>query len=958
MIPFLQHLAASLYQQYGQNMASLRIVLPNRRGRLYLKKYLAKSIETPLWVPEIEGAEDFVVRTTGLQMADQVGLLFDLYAVHCELEKEKAQDFDEFISWGQILLHDFNELDLYLADPQQLFYYLDETKVLALWNLNRRPLSEFEQNYLAFYHQLYDYYTRLKARLLEKKRVYQGLAFRVLAENIEQYLDQIPGQSLVFAGFNALTAAEELIIRTLVRESKAKVLWDADKYYLENPDQEAGLFLRRFKKTWVQEFDLLSDSYKTEAKQVYVTGVPGQTGQARLAGNILQRIVAAAKKLNLESIQSVMSKTAIVLADENLLIPLLHSIPTEVGAYNVTMGYPLDKTPAAGFFLQLLEMIEKERRFRRMQLRESNQAAFYYKDVWQFWAHPYFRYMGVADRLVDKQASTEVSQVFYSVEEVCEKFQNSHLKQVVGDLLAVDEEDWQAISRAFLLVTEMLRDAFVKGKSAENRKSSVQEDLELEYLYAFSRIFRKTRQYLVDYPGSRKVAAFRRLLSQLVQQESVSFFGEPLTGLQVMGVLETRNLDFENVIVLSANEDLLPSGKSGQSFVPTEICRSFSMPTYREKNAVYAYHFYRLLQRAKKCWLVYNTEAGAIGSSDRSRFINQMIHELPAYNPRINIQESILVTPPRMGGAKQPITIPKMAAHLEILQKRASGFSPSALNVYRKCSLQFYYRYVVGLDELEQPEESIDASTMGTVVHRVLEEMYLPFVGLNVSPHDVKKMLKTYESHTLSAFKAEYQGSDVGFGKNLLIVKVAQRFVKNFLQMELQALENNHSLRVFGLEQQLEGLLELPETSAGLKVKIAGLIDRIDIVDDVYRIIDYKTGRVEARDLVLKDWGQLNEDLHEKTFQLLVYAWLYRSAHKDVWPLLTAGIFSFRRLSNGLLNLVLPEKEALINLSQLDAFEEILRSLFYELFDVSIPFQQTCELDRCAYCPYKDLCER
>ena len=465
-----------------------------------------------------------------------------------------------------------------------------------------------------------------------------------------------------------------------------------------------------------------------------------------------------------------------------------------------------------------------------------------------------------------------------------------------------------------------------------------------------------------EYPYIENLKVFRALFSQLVQM-TLPFYGEPLHGLQVMGMLETQTLDFKNIIMLGVNEDFIPSGKSTNSFIPVDIRRKFSLPTYHDRNAVFAYHFYRVIQRANKVSIIYNTEPGELGGGDKSRFIAQLQYEMTKYNPKIKIQERILSVPALTDKVESKIEITKTSEIINKLNNQAVyGFSASALNTYRNCPLQFYFKYIAGIDESDKPEETIEASTLGSVIHDVLALMYKPFENKKILPVDIQKMKSHSEFLVKDAFKKYYANGDIDFGKNLLIVKVAIQYILNFLEYETSFCKKINDeggyLMIREIEKMVSSSVLIRAGQTSLNVNLSGRFDRVDEVSGTIRIIDYKTGRVEKKDLKLKLWEDISADIKlDKVFQLLFYTYIY--SYNDIKKLSTVvpGIISFRNLSSGLLNLELPENDT-PGLESLEKFESVLKSILNDIFNSEIPFYQTEKIDNCKFCPFASICNR
>jgi ATP-dependent helicase/nuclease subunit B len=968
MTKFLEQTAGYLYQRYGAGISGLCIVLPNRRGGLYLKKYLAQQIGKTSWAPAIYSVEDFITGLSGLRVAEQTQLLFELYEVHKSIEGAKAQPFEEFISWGQQLLGDFNEIDNYLVDPVKIFQYLNEARALSLWNLDNKPLTDFEKQYLHFYNSLSLYYQQLTSRLLNKGLGYPGLIFRQVASKMDAQEFQLNWDKVIFAGFNALTAAEEKIIDTLVTSDRAEVLWDADEYWLENKQQEAGDFIRTWIKKWKQpETRWIGNDLGNSEKNIFITGVPFHIGQVKHAGQLLKDLL----DLKVPS-----GEIAVVLMDEQLLMPLLSSLPEELSDLNITMGLSLDQSPLFDLFDDIFRMQENVNRFSRA--REGGKIKFYHRDILKILDHPFI------SRLADSMMQGNS----FALKEIIDSIRQGNKVFLGKDEITGAEADlfseklnflepvfihWNKPSDAVMSLQTMIlafRDAFISPITDKETESPGRRlQIETEYLYAFSKILHQLSTLMNRYDTVSKIETFHVLFTQLAGSTMLPFFGEPLKGVQLMGMLETRTLDFSNVILLSANEDLLPSSKTSSSYIPFDIRRDFKLPTHHQKNAVYGYHFYRLLQRAQNVHLLYNSEADELGGGDKSRFIKQIITELPSYNPAIKIVEQLLSTPLIKGEPYPPIIIPKEGDVYEKMKAKATkGFAPTTLNYYRQCPLKFYYHSIAGLEEQKELEDTIDPQILGQAVHDALNQLYQSFKDAPLTKENITSMLSEAEAATDQAFLKKYKGSELTFGKNLLLVRVAKILITKFLRSESVLVsdlkEKGISLTVKFLEQFIEKHVTIQHHGQKIDVRLKGFMDRVDRIGEEWRIVDYKTGRVEERDLKLETLDELiqNPDL-SMSFQLLSYAYLFGTRFENNKQKIRAGIIPLKKGSEGFLEVTVPsvseEKSGSLILSDhLKDFEKILMKMLEEIFDTDVPFIQTEDRKVCEKCIFIDLCGR
>ncbi len=974
MTSFLGKTAKHLFERYGSDLSEICIVMPNRRAGLFLNRFLAAELSRPVWAPAMFSVEDFLAKIARMKEVEPIHLLIELYDIHKETDGEKAQLFEEFLSWGPQLLTDFNDIDRYLADAGELFGYLDEVRAINLWNLDKTPLTEFQKNYLAFYHSLGSYYTKLVQRLLSRGEGYQGLVFREASRRIADGTGKVPWSKVVFIGFNALTKAEEQVMTHLHRDGQAEFIWDADRYYLEQSHQEAGSFLRQWLSVWPEkEKRWVSEDFLNGAKEIEVVGVPNVTGQVKFCGELLQlRQLPAGEN------------TAIVLPDESLLMPLLNSLPAEVDELNITMGLPLKHTPLADLLENVLQM---HLHAAGMEGSRNSGKRFYFRDVLKILQHPLVT--GICRRILGNQfALSEVTarvrsgnQVFLSKDDL----HGSDLFSAELGMLDPFFEPWPGPSEAipFLRrIVEMVRESIqLPDRSADQKPESLSGEVDTENAFVFARLLLQLSEIVNRYPSYFTLKTFCNFFRQLTQSTTLPFYGEPLKGTQIMGMLETRTLDFDNLIILSCNEGLLPSGKTAHSFIPFDIKREFGLPTYHHKDAVYAYHFFRLLQRAKKVWLLYNTEPNLLKGGEKSRFIQQICRELPLYNPAIKIHEQLLVSVLQKNEPYPPIIIAKEGEVLETMVKKArDGFAPTALNAFRNCALRFYFSAIAGLKEPEEAADTIDPKTLGVAVHKALQVLYTLHQHEPLTTAAITTMIAKSDEAVQQAFAEKFKGSSTAFGKNLLLVNVARFMVRNFLNGEMDLVkelsEKGAVMKVELLEQHLRRPIHVCAGEVDFEVIVKGVVDRVDRMGDETRVIDYKTGLSDKTELQVNGWEDLQHDpLLDKGFQLLTYAWLlHEKASKSV---MRAGIISLKSLGSGFMTVNVPAplsgnqdavqpgtpkakqpKTDKLGEEEMVAFEAQLKLILEALFDTAVPFLQTESRDVCARCPYISICGR
>ncbi len=952
---FLRKVSDYIFSSYGEKIDDLCIVLPNRRAGLFLKQHFSNHSAKPLWSPEIFSIEDFIWELSGMKKADTAEQLYIFYSVYKKAEKEKAETFELFCKWAPTLLNDFNETDSYLANTEKLFGNLSDIRGIEEWSLTNATLTDFQKQYLHFWSSIGGWYRSYREALLKERIAYPGLAYRYVAENLTELLAGRKWRKIIFAGFNALTAAEEKIVAGLRASGKADVLWDADRYYIENTANEAGRFLRKYRKEYFKPpvgsttvFEHIEDRLSTEEKKITVVGVARMVSQAKAAAHFLETF-SKEKRYS--------PNTAIVLGDESLLLPLLHALPEEAQNINITMGFPLRNTPVASLVTTLFQLHLNADRFNvQTALREgSRERKFYHADLIRLLRHPYIKQLLASSGLAEKLSThiTRKNIIFSSAGQLESYFPN--LKEHFAPIKTL-LTPWTEIPVALQGLTslvEMLRPVF----SVPAATTGLKLNIELEYIFQLHLIIKRAGTLHEKWNIASDVSTLKALIDQQLSSSTLPFIGEPLSGLQIMGVLETRTLDFENVILLSANENILPAGKAAHSFILYDLRKYFNMPVWDDKDAVSAYHFYRLMQRSKNIFIVHNTDQELFGNREKSRFVTQLLYELPVANKNIKIEEVVFDAGlPATDIAPELIIIPKtgsIPAKMDELSMQ--GLSPSLLNTYRNCSLQFYFHYVAHLREPDEVKETIGADTLGTIIHKSLDEIYRPQLGQLLSA-EFFDTAKKKVPHTVEATFAQfYSAEESSYGKNLLAKKIAVRYLQDYFTREKKNLQTNLSgiPHVSELETELEFTVEVN----GKKVRLKGQADRIDKTDYLVTLIDYKTGKTDQKELKVKEWIDISTNASiGKSFQLLMYAWLYSRMKGNTLPV-SSGIVSFRKLSDGFMNVSTPDGEFILP-QTLDYFEKALFELLDELFDPEKKFSQTEDLDICRLCDFRGICRR
>lgn len=932
MEPFLHHVAKYVAENYQDDIENICIVFPNRRARLFFKRELAKVLQKTIFTPKILSIEEFVLEIVGRKNIDSTEQLFLFYSIYREQNPGKHESFDEFASWGTILLSDFNEIDSYLINTKSFFEYVNDERALTVWSPERKEISDFQKQYLDFWKSLPHYYNEFVKRLNEDKNTYQGLAYRLAADIITKS-DFTSYKKVIFAGLNALNAAEEKIIQTLIKKGKAITLWDSDNYFISNEEQEAGRFLRNHQDNeWYKkhegdkEFKWKFDNFREGKKQLNFIAVPKNIGQANEACNVLSTLYNPHQPKD----------CALILADEGLLLPVLNNLPENVDKVNITMGYSLKNTLEFSFLSLFVHLFSGSR------VTESGNK-FYTPNLIEWLNHPLFKLLVKQNYLVNelKNEFLKSNRFFISANDI------GFLSERTAPL-------WSEIYTTYLKLESPTGSSLIEkaqfilsGLKAERKDSLVEMEFILQLRLILLRIKELNNKYAIEL----SLQNFQKIFYQLVSSSEAAFFGEPLQGLQIMGMLESRALDFKKIIITGLNEGILPAGKKGNSFIPYEVKKIFGLPTYSEKDAIFSFHFYRLISRAEELYLIYNSDSDSFNGAEKSRFITQIENELCQYAPNITLNYTETFVPVIKSEATGSISIRKNEAINKLIEQRLkNGLAPTALNALRNCSLRFYFNEIAKLKPSEEIEESIDAAGFGTITHNTLERIFEDFKGRQILAHDLKAKLATVENIATKEFQEHTRNRKIE-GKNLLLLKAIIKLITNFLKQELILVENN-KLELVSLEEKLSFETEIN----GVPVILKGKADRIDRINGQIRIIDYKTGTVTNSELKLDSVDDfLNPDKNDKAFQLLSYAYLYYRNNPTNIP--TACIISFKDIKAGNKPLTVNGND-LISITVFNEFEKHLSALIAELISPATNFTQTTNADYCKYCDYKQICNR
>ena len=900
----------------NSNVSDITFILPSKRAGLFLRTELKKQINVPALLPKILSIEEFIIQISGLTLIDNITLLFEFYTIYnSNTPKEKLDSFETFTKWARILLQDFNEMDSNLIDGQSILSYVSESKRVEKWNLQEKDHTQLTKNYLAFFDLIKIYYSELFSHLLCKNIGYQGMLFKKASENTNQFISLHTSQKFIFAGFNALNKAEENIIHAFLLNEVAEIYWDNDDFYSKSSNQ-AGKYFKKYKDNWpyynTHSFKWEDNNINTK-KNIYIYGTPKNIGQIKKVGSILGEL---SKNKSLKN-------SAVILANEKLLPVLLNSIPKEIEEANITMGYELQNISLASFFESVFKLHLNKNKF-------ENKNYFYYKYFIQVIEHSCLHNHWNKDAIFKSNLNTLIYKkktIFISPDDIKKILpDNFKLTEIFNILFNIWENDIGFILNNLLSVIRLL---------SETEKSNI---LETEYLFRFNTVFQQLSNLNNDYGYIMNLNSLFQLYKQILKKENLSFQGEPLRGLQIMGLLESRVLDFETVIITSVNEGHLPMSGSENSFIPLDIKIEKGMPTYREKDTIFAYHFFKLFHRAKNIHLLYNTETDDFGSGEQSRFITQLeFAKENGFLENVTIKKS-LVMPNIISSPFYLKEIQKSNKVINILNKLAiDGFSPSSLSLYIRNPVDFYIRKILNLREYKEVEETIAANTFGTIIHDTLEKLYTPTIGSYLTLDHIKKMVGKLEIEIIDQFKKHYSEKSISSGKNYLTFEIANQFLLNFLNFEAKELKKHKKIRIIALEKPLSH--EYRSKNFSNTIKLKGFVDRIDEVDGVLRIIDYKTGKVESRSLMIKEWQKLtSEESYSKSFQVLFYAYLY-GKNKNLnfnTQTIESGIISFKNLKTGFMGV----NKTTIDQQTIDEFLIQLDRVLLEIYDPQIPFAE------------------
>jgi ATP-dependent helicase/nuclease subunit B len=926
---FLYQLAQYIHDK-NYDLEHTWMVLPSKRAGTFFINYLSEIKKSTFIAPQILSVTDLLDQLNPVQKIDKIETVIRLYSSYCKIlqaQNKIPEGFDEFLSWSGNLLKDFGDLDRYLINTNEFFSHINDAKAIELWNLDGSPLTAGEEEFIAFWKNLGFLYHDFQQQCIDKNEFSSSLHLKNTAQNISQIIQKIPEHiQIVIAGLNALTAAEEKIINALVNTQKAEIIWDMDAYYVKNNIQEAGIFMRRYLQKWPNNNSQWLHKSFEEAKNITIYECNSRYGQVKAMASNLQ------KQSPTEAL-----RTAVVLNEEDLLLPMLYALPNNVETANITMGYALDNTPLANLITTLLDIWRKS--------KGNKQAVYYYKDVFKLIDHPF------AAELFGKNTDfngfkTDIQQ--YKKVYLSKNFIAKYLGEEMSLVCFPEDSDLIGgkILHQLLKIIQILKENIEKGDAADLDKG-----LKIEYLYHYTIALRKLTQTIDKHFVEFNLNSAKSLIKQVLNKEKISFFGEPLSGIQIMGMLETRAIDFDTVYILSANEGVLPQGRKNNSFFPFDIAKYYGLPTHHEQDAIFAYYFYRLIQKAKNVHLFYYTSSDGLGTSgEPSRFIQQIQKELPEYSTNHSINFQTYAPSPNLD--KKTKTIQKSPEVIAKFKNYLQGaVSPSAINTYLNCNMDFYYKYLLGLKEEEELEENIGSASFGTVIHNTLEKLYQPTINRVLKIADIEFFQKNFKHILMKEFEDTLNADNIKTGFNQLQFTIAQNYINQFLEKEKIFLTKlGFPYTIISLENSCEVTVNLNTQFGVQTVNLKGTVDRLGKYSDTYHLVDYKTGKVEGKNLNFTNNEKLIDGTKSKAVQLQLYAYLLlKKAEFSDLKNIEASIFSFKNQKEGYIYLTL-NKENQSTQEIISNTEEILTQIVEDMLDNQKNIEHNPQSLYCVYC--------
>jgi len=958
MIPFLYQVAKVFYAQQGNELYRHTFVFPNRRAGAFFQKYLAEIAGKPLFSPRVITIRELFESFSPYRPADHIELLVMLYRQFLAIS-DIEESFDDFLYWGEMLLNDFDDTDKYLADARQLYRnvqdfrsldddlsHLTEQQIIAIrrfWS-HFMPVegNETKERFQHTWKMLYELYTAFRASLQASGMAYEGMIFREVAERAKAgLLQRFDTEGYVFVGLHALTPAEIQLMKQLRNQGIADFYWDYDSPFVRDEKNRASYWVKENLSLFPSRFSLCEAEQLRQKPRVELVGISSGVGQARHVTQILSELLDSGAIPDPEEA----IRTAVVLPDESLLLPVLYSIPGEISKINVTMGYGLSQSSVASL-VEHLALMQQNLRSR------EGEPAFFHRYVKALLSHP----------MVSAAAPVETEQLKHHI------LSNNRIVVTRAEipphpmlqLIFTPIARWEEIPSYLQEIFASLYQNLTGKKQAEEDASVVSSrsiDLEREFIVQYHKTVTRLQDRLQQVQQMTVETCFR-LLRNLARSISVAFSGEPLSGLQVMGVLETRALDFENLIILSFNEGILPQQNRATSFIPYTLRKGFGLPTYEQQDGTFAYHFYRMISRAKRIYLLYDTRTEEMQTGEVSRYFYQLKY---LYKDAFQIREQIAtydVAAPQV----PPVSVIKNEKVMRKLEAFRAGnersLSASLVNNYINCPLQFYFTAVEGLSEEEAVEETVEADVFGSIFHRLMESLYNRYREMVITP-DLLTLLAKDESHLdgiLQSAFARYYFRDEDHprplqGQHYLIGEILKSYVKQTLEMDKQFTPFTY----IASEYRFRNAYRVNEE---LELNFKGSIDRVDQVGKSVRIIDYKTGKGDTRFRNMESlFDATKANRPYQILQVLIYGLFY--LQKNPGTLISPALYYLRSVYDQSDPVICFDKHPIQDLSLLlPEFRQHFDALLEEVFDPAVPFTQTKNSRNCEWCAFRELCNR
>ncbi len=966
MSNFLQHLAQYYFNKYQTNISEFCFVFPSRRSGLFFQQHLSRLSNKPLWSPKIVTINEFIQEFTPYQIADKITLVFELYKVYEEIYKSGVT-FDEFMPWGEIILNDFDDIDKYLADPKQVFSnllaikeieddysFLSEEQIETIqsfWHsFNPNKLSEHQQEFIKIWEKLHDVYLSFNKNLQESNITYEGSVYRSIADKITQKIPlDIQYPKIVFVAFNALNQCEKKLFNHLRITDKADFIWDVPGWLLSSSNKNPNPFERtkaheaiRFIEDNIINYPSPSDWHfkgNEDLPKIKITSVASDTAQTQIVNEFLSGNINQFKSQGKDKELDSALKNAVILTDETILLPVLHAIPEQAEKINITMGYPIKNTPAYGL-LELIFDLQKNCR-----QTKAGKTWFYFRNVLPILTHQYIE--PINTELNAELAKNIIRQNKTYIE--ANELQKSKLLISIFNPIKNSKDFSEYLSNILHLIYSELNDT-------DNNMV-----IEKEFIYQLFLTVTQLSDLINKLNIDIQVDTWIKLFKRAADLKSIPFSGEPLKGLQLMGILETRALDFENLIILNMNEGTFPQTGATNSLIPYSLRKAFTLPTIEHQDSIFAYYFYRLIHRAKKVHLLYNSSAQGMQTGEMSRFLFQLKYEYP--KEKLSFSTAVdhinITTPKEYFVEKDEKTMQVLNQYLNNGER---SLSPSALSTYFECPMRFYYKYILNASEPDEITEEIDPRIFGTLFHETVEELYKPFLNREVQPEDIISIAKDknrINTALLTSFNRYFstQLNQSDFidiqGKNVLIYDIILKYIQQFLRVE----KSHAPFLLKGLETKVKSTITIDEHKT---LNIGGTIDRLDEKDGIVRVIDYKTGSGEDYFTNVEELFLDTKHKNKKAiFQTLLYSYIIKKNFPVnisfqpgvVWikKIFTSPDYSLKKGSGS-------KKEKLSLKLIEDEYITEFKNHMSILFNPEIPFKQTENKDNCKICSYKSIC--